>query len=106
MAWFYNLIFDPFLRIGLVASLQHHPGPAATMVPKSTFFLRNSQISKIHPRQNREKDHFSMACSSANFWLVFGKRRDNLACTGTVHAFNFSSPPAYLHKITLDAGNS
>jgi hypothetical protein len=40
MAWFYNLFLTCFSRIGLVASLCRHHGPAAIAVHKFTFFLK------------------------------------------------------------------
>jgi hypothetical protein len=71
MAWFYNLIFRQFLQIGLVASSPRHYSPAATMVHKFAFFLRNSQIQKFRIRTNHEKHDFSMACFIRPILAIF-----------------------------------
>lgn len=62
MAWFYNPILCRFLRIGLFAVLRRHYDPAATVVHKSAFSPRISQLSNSSPLKKRKKTWFSMAC--------------------------------------------
>ncbi len=46
MAWYYNLIFAHFLKIGLVASVRRHSARPRGYVPKNAFLLAFSQKSE------------------------------------------------------------
>ncbi|MGB6877637.1 MAG: hypothetical protein WBD87_16560 [Candidatus Acidiferrales bacterium] len=80
MAWFYNLIFVHFLKIGLVASSRRHSVRPTGYIQKSAFLLAFSEKWKIRACGNRQKGHFSMACFTRPISAIFacGKRQFGL----------------------------
>jgi hypothetical protein len=81
MAWFYNLIWAHFFRIGPRAPVRRLYGPAATKVRKFAFFPENSQIAKIHALIRHQKNtffdgllfqsnFFELSCAQRTIWPV------------------------------------